>query len=100
MVEVPHRALDISVDWMEPDSEPNDWDEIEDGKWTSTGSWSITVEGYGEVLRDTQYSNDSGFKTLGEAVTAAEKWATDRRMEITTFGVTIRACGIPLTGNG
>lgn len=98
MVQVPGEALTINVDWREPDERPSWWPDDED--WTSTGSWAISVDGIGEVLTDTQYSNDGGFADLGEAVTAAAKWATDRRMEITTFGVTLRACPQPLRGEG
>lgn len=100
MAEIPAPAKSIQIDWCTPDEEPDWWDADEDGPWTSTGSWSITVEGIGEILTDTTYSNDGGFKTIGEAVTAAEKWATDRRMEIRTFGVSLRASSQSLQGDG
>lgn len=101
MAEVPSKPIDISIDWNEPDEEPDWWaEDTPDEPWTSTGSWSIHVAGIGEVLTDTQYSNDGGFKSLADAVTAAEKWATDRRLDIRLFGVTLRACAQPLKGEG
>lgn len=100
MAEVPRKPLDITIEWHDPDEPPDWWDADDDGPWTSTGSWSINVEGIGQVLSDTTYSNDDGFPTLADAVTAAEKWATDRRLDIKLFGVTLRAVDPNLRGEG
>jgi hypothetical protein len=100
MAEVPRPPVDITIEWNDPDEPDADWDEAEDGPWTSTGSWSIAVVGHGEVLRTTEWSNDDGFPTLADAVTAAEKWATDRRLDIRLFGVTMRAVDSNLRGEG
>lgn len=100
MVEIPRKPVKIDIAWNDPDEPPEDHDPAIDGEWKSTGSWSITVEGHGEIITDTQWSNDDGFLTLVEAVGAAEKWALDRRLEITTFGVQMRALDSPLRGHG
>lgn len=94
MAEVPAKPLTISIEWIDP------YDPVDDDDEPYEGSWSIVVQGRGEILRDTQYDSGDGFETLGEAVTAAEKWATDRRLDIKTFGVTLRAQALPLRGDG
>lgn len=102
VAEVPDRTREVHIDWNNPDDEPDWWADDYPGKpWISTGSWSVTLEGHGEILRTTEYSNDDGFPTAAEAVAAVEKWAIDRGLEITTFGIRMRTHDAkPLRGAG
>lgn len=87
MVETPRprRTVKVEVEWIDGlEADPVEDLEATDGGW----HLSVTIQGRFLPITDHDWP-EGGYKTIGEAVTAVEKWANDRNMNIRDTSIEI-----------